>query len=79
MKVVTARNQKRINLTAVEPIRHVTIHKEAPAEQRKSVATTFLDQQVFLVCNLAIKTTCGVISDGLNCEVAFILRSTGDS
>ena len=49
MKAVKARNQKTINLTAIEPIRRSDSSKDSPAEQREGVATTFLDQQVFLV------------------------------
>ena len=48
MKVVKARNQKPINFTAVEPIRHGDILKEAPAEQRESVATTSFRPASFL-------------------------------
>ena len=40
MKVVKARNQKTINLTAVEPIRCGNSSKDSPAEQRKGGATT---------------------------------------
>ena len=47
-KVVIARNQTTINLTAVQPIRHGDTSKEAPAEQRESVATTFFRPASFL-------------------------------
>ena len=49
MKVVEARSQNTINLMAAQPIRHGDSSKEAPAEQRESIATTFWDQEVLLV------------------------------
>ena len=48
MKVVKARNQKTINLTAVQPIRQGDTSKEAPAEQRESISTTFFRPASFL-------------------------------
>ena len=48
MKVVEARN-KTINLTVAQPIRRGDSSKDSPTEQLKSVATTFLDPQDFLV------------------------------
>ena len=48
MKVVEALNQKTINITAAQPIRHCDSSYDSPAEQREGVATTFFCQQVFL-------------------------------
>ena len=49
IKVVKAWNQKTINLTAAQPIRHGDSPKEdLPAEQREGVVTTFLRPWRFL-------------------------------
>ena len=47
--MVKERNQKTINLTAVEPIRHGDTSKAAPSEWLKGMQQPFLDPQVFLV------------------------------
>ena len=48
MKVVEARNQKTINLTAAQPIRCGDSSKDSPAEQRESIAISFFRPASFL-------------------------------
>ena len=42
-----AQNQKTVNLTAVQPIRHGDSSKDVPAEKREGIATTFFSDRKF--------------------------------